>query len=91
MLLQFLLENGHRVVIVATKSDKLNNKDQIDDFSLRAREWCAPVIAKTIIAEDEIGVEPSANAMPIILFSASTGAGRADVWHAIHSSLLATE
>lgn len=87
---QFLLEEGLRVVVVATKADKLN-KSELVELPQRVRGWLAPSVRAALGGGSAVEAQRAVSALPVVLSSAATGLGKANIWHALHDNLLADE
>jgi GTP-binding protein EngB required for normal cell division len=87
---QFLLEEGLRVVVVATKADKLS-KSELMQLPQRVRGWLAPSVRVALGGGSAVEAQRAASALPVVLSSAATGLGKASIWHALHDNLLADE
>jgi GTP-binding protein EngB required for normal cell division len=78
--LQLLLDTGVRVVVVATKADKLSRAEAIS-VPRKLQEWIAQIV--------ETDVED--NGITLLSFSATTGEGKSLLWNAIRDNLLAED
>lgn len=87
--LQLILESGVRVVVVATKADKLSKGEAVE-LPKRVRNWLSPIL-EAAYAIEEANERDSTDRWPVVPFSATTGQGRAQLWNAIRHNILADE